>query len=54
MGCEPARVEYWPESGGVGLFSAITFRTSEETGKRINTYRRFMEKVNKKAAVAPI
>jgi ubiquinone/menaquinone biosynthesis C-methylase UbiE len=54
MGCEATRVEYWPESGGVGLFSAITFRTSKETKKRINGYRRFMEKVNKKTGVAPI
>ncbi len=54
LGCETAGVEYWPESGGVGLFSAITFRTSEKTEKKIDGYRIFMEKVNRKAGVAPI
>lgn len=54
MGCKPTRVEYWPESGGVGLFSAIVFQTSENTEKKIRVYRKFMEKVNRASSVAPL
>jgi len=52
--CDISRSENWPQSGGVGLFSAITFRTSEKTEQKIRNYRAFMEKVNLKARVAPI